>query len=459
MLKYLKIFQKVIYYLLITILVIVCFAVAFSIFQIPGSYRILMVQSGSMEPFIRVGSVVVVNKSNEYDVGDIITFSLNPTINIKDKGSLITHRIFEVTEEEGIKKFVTKGDANQTQDQTKIIEDQILGKVMFSLPYLGYPVSFAKTQLGFILLVIIPGTIIIYSEYINIKKEIKKIIKKKKDEKISLREKNESEDDKLEAKSKINLRKIKLLIVLTFLSFSQISSSKAILNDIEISKDNIISAGVWGEKPTYPKIVINEVSYNSVNNEFCNDDKNEWIELYNGTENAVNLKDWELRDDDGTRKIINSNTWIPSFGFAVLSHDNSTWIHCANLAAGAEVIQLTGPKNAWLENEGDKLYLFDPLGNEVDFVSWGGAEAGWDLDVLSGGSIARKEKGVDTDSPNDWEPLTSPNPGTNPHPIELISPTPEPTLSPSPEPLESMEPSPTALPEVSTSPFPEGEIY
>ena len=215
-------------------------------------------------------------------------------------------------------------------------------------------------------------------------------------------------------------------------------------------------------------LVINEVGYDVPNNGTCSEDKNEWIELYNASDNPINLKNWELRDDDGTKKMINSNTWLASHGFAVLSHDNDTWVHCISAAPGALVIQLPGPKNAWLGNDGDRLYLYNPQGMEIDFVAWEGAQSGWDLTALEGQSIARIVKGVDTNMPVDWHVLTSPNPGTNPHDslgnilfdlinTDMISEsTPTSTPIPTLEAISSESPSPT--PDGTVSPLPEPTI-
>jgi len=57
-----------------------------------------------------------------------------------------------------------------------------VGKVELSIPFVGYPIAFAKTLPGLIVLIIVPGTIIVYNELLNIKKEIIELLKKKKDD-------------------------------------------------------------------------------------------------------------------------------------------------------------------------------------------------------------------------------------------------------------------------------------
>lgn len=129
--------------------------------------NIFIVQSGSMEPSIKTGSVVFSVKSNDYKSGDVISFYSDPT-----KKTVVTHRIVA----ESNNKFLTSGDANKTIDEAKIPENQIIGKVFLTVPYLGYFFNWAKTPKGLILLVLIPATIIIYEELKFIFGEIKKKI-------------------------------------------------------------------------------------------------------------------------------------------------------------------------------------------------------------------------------------------------------------------------------------------
>lgn len=113
----------------------------------------------------------------DYNVGNIITKWK------EDKKVTITHRIVSKEEMAGKSTYQTKGDANNAPDSDKITKDQIIGKMIWSLPYLGYPVGYAKTAPGLILIIIIPAVIIIYDEMNKIKKEIGKMREKKKVEK------------------------------------------------------------------------------------------------------------------------------------------------------------------------------------------------------------------------------------------------------------------------------------
>lgn len=157
--------------------------VGFSFLKSPDSLRFLIVQSDSMAPTFKIGSVILFSSnpdpkeiispipSSKYQQGEIITYT-----NTKEN---FTHRIVSVEKTNSQFFYETKGDANKASDIGKIPESKILGRVILSLPHLGYLTSFAQTQKGFIFLIVIPATIIVYSEVLKIKEELSKIIFRK----------------------------------------------------------------------------------------------------------------------------------------------------------------------------------------------------------------------------------------------------------------------------------------
>lgn len=160
-----------VFLMLVGILIVVTFL------PIKNNYKIYAVKSGSMSPTIKVGSLIVVQPTNEYKAGDIISFHSEM---LKNDADVITHRISSVEAKNNLTLYTTKGDANEASDTKQIIKDQIIGKYRFKIPLIGYLLSFIKTATGLILIIIIPGTIIIYEEFNKIKKETKEIIKKRK---------------------------------------------------------------------------------------------------------------------------------------------------------------------------------------------------------------------------------------------------------------------------------------
>ena len=100
-------------------------------------YQPIAVLSGSMSPTFNRGDAVVINKLNttekyELKEGDIIQFVSGT--------KYVVHRIVEITNDEyGNKLFVTKGDHNNTIDANKVAIEDVIGKVSFVVPYIGYP--------------------------------------------------------------------------------------------------------------------------------------------------------------------------------------------------------------------------------------------------------------------------------------------------------------------------------
>jgi len=161
--------SKIISNLTSAIIIVVAVLILISVFPVTGDHKILVVKSGSMEPAIHTGSVVFVSPQEEYKINDIITFAGRG-----GEENSITHRVVEIEDANGKKSFVTKGDANNAEDENKITPDKIIGKVLFSVPYAGYLVVAAKQPLGFTLLIIIPAGLIIIEEIGKIRKELKK---------------------------------------------------------------------------------------------------------------------------------------------------------------------------------------------------------------------------------------------------------------------------------------------
>ncbi|MCK5510880.1 signal peptidase I [Candidatus Parcubacteria bacterium] len=143
-----------------------------TMFPITGNFKVKIVQSGSMQPAIKTGSIVVIKPVKEYKAGDVITFGA------ESKGKTpTTHRIQEIINDNGVKTYTTKGDANNSEDAKKIKEHEIIGKVLFSVPFVGYAVATAKKPWGFILIIGIPALIIILDEGKKIWVEVRRIRK------------------------------------------------------------------------------------------------------------------------------------------------------------------------------------------------------------------------------------------------------------------------------------------
>jgi signal peptidase len=137
-------------------------------------FQAFIVKSGSMEPDIHTGSVVVDHISTDYKLKDVITFKISGS---KDT---VTHRIVKINQKTGVTSYQVKGDANQTSDPDPVLKTNVVGSVLFSIPLLGFLIAFIRSVPGLIIFIAIPALIIISEEISNIKSEVKKIANKDK---------------------------------------------------------------------------------------------------------------------------------------------------------------------------------------------------------------------------------------------------------------------------------------
>lgn len=136
--KVVKLICSVLSFVLMAALIII--AATFFVPKFMGGQS-LAVLSGSMEPGIPVGSIVVAlpTEAEELKTGDIITYRLSAD-------TLVTHRV--VSNDTQAQSLITKGDANDVEDGAPVAYSQVLGKVSVHLPLIGYISIYIKTPLG-----------------------------------------------------------------------------------------------------------------------------------------------------------------------------------------------------------------------------------------------------------------------------------------------------------------------
>jgi len=196
-----------------------------------------IVLSGSMNPTILEGSIVFVKRGfNDIKKGNIVTFKRpgKPQENV-------THRIVGEDKSKGRTVYITKGDANTAPDLWVVPKESIWGKAIFSVPFLGYVISFAKTKLGVILLIALPLVIIALSEARIIYSEIKKMRKKSKEKKVVI-----------------------LLALITLFLPNKFAISSAVFSDTVFSTNQQISTGDW----TPPESEVDSLSDYQNNSQF-----------------------------------------------------------------------------------------------------------------------------------------------------------------------------------------------
>ena len=125
--------------------------------------------SPSMEPNVKVYDVVVdLNVFNQNDIkkGDIITFVSNSNVS---KGLTVTHRVVDIiSNEDGTKSYITKGDNNLKADQATVNINDVLGKVLFKIPQLGRVQFLIADKFGWLLLILIPSLGVIIYDFIKL---------------------------------------------------------------------------------------------------------------------------------------------------------------------------------------------------------------------------------------------------------------------------------------------------
>lgn len=166
-----KILEKIIY----AIILLIAILLVWSILPVKNGPKIFVVLSGSMEPAMHTGSVVIIKPESQYKIGDIVTFGKNAKTQVPT-----THRIISSRAVEGVMLFTTKGDANNGPDITEIRQSDIHGKALLSVPYIGYLVNFIRKPIGLIVVIVIPALFVIYDEIRKIRKEVTLIREKKK---------------------------------------------------------------------------------------------------------------------------------------------------------------------------------------------------------------------------------------------------------------------------------------
>jgi signal peptidase len=120
-------------------------------------YGSLTVLSGSMEPALRVGDVVVEHRVPPLSlrVGDVVTFRDPANAN-----RLYTHRVVSLSASDGSVAFVTRGDANTGVERWSVPEGGSVGRVEYRIPLLGYATNRAGSRMGKFALLVVPALLL-----------------------------------------------------------------------------------------------------------------------------------------------------------------------------------------------------------------------------------------------------------------------------------------------------------
>ena len=154
----------------------------------PPTYNAYVVLTGSMVPEIMPKDVVITKKksSEELKEGDIITFV---TSDPRLSGIIVTHRIkkkyYDTTT--GKYTYQTQGDANNVEDFSLAEDKNIIGKVIFKIPKIGYIQEILATKGGLIIVVLVPCLAILSYDIVKLGRNIKKTKKKEESSTVVVR--------------------------------------------------------------------------------------------------------------------------------------------------------------------------------------------------------------------------------------------------------------------------------
>lgn len=121
----------------LSLLILLPFLIFFWPVQLYGETSYIMLLGNSMYPTIESGTFVVVKPEPQYYLGDIVAF-------VNEDNRNVIHRIVEETEQ----GFITKGDNNDRNDPGFVTSENMVGRTLFVVPYMGFTSLFLQTPIG-----------------------------------------------------------------------------------------------------------------------------------------------------------------------------------------------------------------------------------------------------------------------------------------------------------------------
>jgi signal peptidase I len=130
---------------------------------LPG-YNMYVVQSGSMEPALSVGDMIVTGPVGGWLTGDVATGSI---VTYNNSHKSVTHRVVAVDGD----SLITKGDASEDPDTFAVSLGDVEGILLFSVPKFGHVVDFIGTKQGWFFVIILPASLLVFMLVREIVKE------------------------------------------------------------------------------------------------------------------------------------------------------------------------------------------------------------------------------------------------------------------------------------------------
>lgn len=178
---------------------------------------------------------------------------------------------------------------------------------------------------------------------------------------------------------------------------------------------------------TYNSIVVNEIMYNPMT------DEPEWFEIYNRSEDSINISCWEVSDilsKPVRKKIIQKDLFIPPQDYVVIAKDSSFLKYHEGFAGNILIASFSS-----LNNDKDGIVLYDATGKTIDSVFYE------DKNLSKGKSLERIDPDNNSNARDNWSSsldISGSTPGkinsifTYVDPGEYKSANPEISLTPNP---------------------------
>lgn len=168
--KIMTIIGSILCVILVPILIVNCTLIAKSVLnkdEVPsvGGYMPLIVLTDSMYPTIESGDLIICHTEDAKNIkeGDIISF-FDPDGN---GTSIVTHRVLEVTTQDGQIAFKTKGDGNNVEDQMLVPADKLVSVYQMRIAGAGNVAMFMQTTPGLVCCVGLPLALILGYDFLR----------------------------------------------------------------------------------------------------------------------------------------------------------------------------------------------------------------------------------------------------------------------------------------------------
>lgn len=167
-------------------------------------------------------------------------------------------------------------------------------------------------------------------------------------------------------------------------------------------------------------LLINEVMYHPTENE----NTNEWIELFNPTSTSIDVADWMIADEKETDTLLadtehgDGTTVIPTGGYAIITDKGTTVYETYSIPVNAVKLSVDDSTlcGYGLNNQQEKIILFDQDSNLIDAIEWGDDYEdvpGSPHEIVAEGSTLARNQNQDTDDTlSDFYECNEPTPGS-----------------------------------------------